>query len=167
MKKAFIVLACTLGLTGAIATQGAYAQASAASAPSATAPAAPHAARVDERIAYLHKQLKITPAQETQWKAFADTMRQNGEQMDTLYQQRTQAPATQSALENMRQYAAIAQAHADGMQKLVAAFEPLYASMSDDQKKVADTAFRERMNGPHGRVQRDGKARQQQPQQPQ
>jgi phage shock protein A len=164
MKKAFIALACTLGLTGALATQGACAQASAASAPTATAPAAPHAARVDERIASLHQQLKITPAQEPQWKAFADTMRKNGEQMDTLYQQRAQAPATQSALENMRQYAAIAQAHADGMQKLVTAFEPLYTSMSADQKKVADTAFRERANGPHGRMQREGKARQPQPQ---
>jgi hypothetical protein len=47
------------------------------------------------------------------------------------------------------------------MQKLVAAFEPLYTSMSADQKKVADTAFRERANGPHGRMQREGKARQQ------
>lgn len=150
MKRTMLILACTLGLGSA----GAFAQASTpspqtASAPSAAASSAPDAhaakreARVEERIAYLHAQLKITPAQEAQWKTFADVMRANGQNMGRLYRQRAQAEQTQSALDNMKQYALLAQAHADDMKQLVDAFEPLYDSMSPEQKKVADTTFRE------------------------
>jgi hypothetical protein len=162
MKRTTVILACLLGLS----TSGAFAQASApgaqtASQPSAAASgaadthAAKREARVEERIAYLHTQLKITPAQETQWKTFADVMRTNGQNMGKLYRQRAQAEQTQSALDNMKQYALLAQAHADDMKQLVDAFEPLYNSMSPEQKKLADTTFRE-----HGREHgmRHGKA---------
>ena len=43
----------------------------------------------------------------------------------------------------MKQYALLAQAHADDMKQLVDAFEPLYDSMSPEQKKLADTTFRQ------------------------
>lgn len=156
MKRTIVIFACALATGGALATSGAFAQAStpgvrssaAAPATAASAPAdaraTKHEARVEERITYLHTQLKITPAQETQWKAFADVMRANGQNMGRLYRQRTQAEQTQSALDNMKQYAELAQAHADDMKQLVDAFEPLYNSMSPEQKKVADTTFRER-----------------------
>ncbi|HVW53733.1 MAG TPA: Spy/CpxP family protein refolding chaperone [Trinickia sp.] len=119
------------------------AQPSASSGPAADAHAAKREARVEERIAYLRTQLKITPAQETQWKAFAEVMRANGQNMGRLYRQRMQAEASQSALGNMKQYALLAQAHADDMKQLVDAFEPLYDSMSPEQKKLADTTFRQ------------------------
>jgi periplasmic protein CpxP/Spy len=151
MKRTMVILACTLGLGSA----GAFAQASAPAAQPASQPgaaassaadahAAKREARVEERIAYLHKQLKITPAQDAQWKTFADVMRANGENMGRLYRQRAQAAQTQSALDNMKQYALLAQAHADDMKQLVDAFEPLYNSMSPEQKKLTDTTFRER-----------------------
>jgi hypothetical protein len=168
MKRTIVILGCTLALCSA----GAFAQASAAAAQPASqasamassasdAHAAKREARVEERIAYLHTQLKITPAQETQWKTFADVMRANGQNMGRLYRQRAQAEQTQSALDNMKQYALLAQAHADDMKQLVDAFEPLYDSMSPEQKKLADTTFRE-----HGRehAMRGGKARE--PQKP-
>jgi esterase/lipase len=144
MKRTIVILAC------ALATSGAFAQASApqaASTMAASAPANAHAAkreaRVEERIAYLHSQLKITAAQEPQWKTFANVMRTNAQNMGRLFRQRTQAEQTQSALDNMKQYAEISQAHADDMKQLVDAFEPLYDSFSPEQKKVADTAFRQ------------------------
>jgi hypothetical protein len=46
-----------------------------------------------------------------------------------------------SALDDMKQYEQITQAHADGTKHLVDAFEPLYASLSPEQKKLADASF--------------------------
>jgi hypothetical protein len=155
MKRTIIILACALAAGGALGSSGAFAQASAPQAPAAMqpgasasaaadAPTAKREARVEERIADLHTKLKITSAQEPQWKTFADVMRANGQNMGRLYRQRMQAEATQSALDNMKQYALLAQAHADDMKQLVDAFGPLYDSMSPEQKKLADTTFRQR-----------------------
>jgi periplasmic protein CpxP/Spy len=137
MKKALVILASTLAMSGAFAQSAAPASAPAA----ASAAAGKHERNVEDRIAYLHSQLKITPAQETQWSAFADVMRNNAETMGALFQQR-KAATNQSALDDMKQYTAIAQAHADGMNKLVGAFEPLYNSFSPEQKTLADETFR-------------------------
>ena len=77
MKKISITLAALVVATGAFAQTQAPAQAAAtaASAPTSAQRAARHEARIEERVAYLHSHLKITPAQEPQWKTFADTMR--------------------------------------------------------------------------------------------
>ena len=47
-----------------------------------------------------------------------------------------------SAVDNMQSFEAIEQARADGMQKLVPAFQTLYTSLSDQQKQQADALFR-------------------------
>jgi hypothetical protein len=146
MKKALVLLATAVSMGGAFAQTAAPAAApdTTASAPAAKAG---HERNVEDRIAYLHSQLKITPAQETQWKAFADVMRSNGETMGQLFEQR-KAAANVNALDDMKQYATIAQAHADGMKKLVDAFDPLYTSLSPEQKKLADATFHQ--GGPEG-----------------
>ncbi|MBB3256646.1 hypothetical protein F4827_001479 [Paraburkholderia bannensis] len=155
MKKAFVILAATLTMSAAFA-QGAVAQTAASSTPIAAAAssadvrAAQHQERVEERIAYLHSALKITADQEPQWKTFADVMRSNGQTMADLYKQRVEGEAQRNALDDMKQYAQITQAHADDMQKLVTAFEPLYTSFSPEQKKLADTTFRHPEHGPKG-----------------
>jgi len=138
MKKALVMLATAVAMSGAFAQTPAP-----ASAPvSASAPAgkAGHERNVEDRIAYLHSQLKITSAQESQWNTFADVMRNNGETMGQLFEQR-KAAGKLSAIDDMKQYAQIAQAHADGMKKLVDAFDPLYSSFSPEQKKLADVTF--------------------------
>ncbi|EDZ98738.1 conserved hypothetical protein [Burkholderia sp. H160] len=158
MKKALVMLATAVSMGGAFAQTAAP-----AAAPDTTASAARagHERNVEDRIAYLHSQLKITPAQETQWKAFADVMRSNGDTMRQLFEQR-KAATNVSALDDMKQYATIAQAHADGMKKLVDAFDPLYSSLSPEQKKLADATFHQggpeggRHRGPHGNG-KDGK----------
>ncbi|CAD6534703.1 Spy/CpxP family protein refolding chaperone [Paraburkholderia metrosideri] len=153
MKKALVMLAT------AVAMSGAFAQAStpAAAPMSASAPAgkAGHERNVEDRIAYLHAQLKITSAQESQWNTFADVMRSNGETMGQLFEQRKTA-GTLSAIDDMKQYAQIAQAHADGMKKLVDAFDPLYSSFSPEQKKLADATFHHQ-GGEGGRHHGKGK----------
>jgi len=164
MKKAFVILAASLSMSGAFAQTAAS---SATAAPAATAAAskvearaAQHQQRVEERINYLHSALKITADQEPQWKTFADVMRSNGATMADLYKQRMEGEAQRNALDDMKQYAQIAQTHADDMQKLVTAFEPLYNSFSPEQKKLADTTFRH--GQPHeghkgGHAKRKGK----------
>ncbi|CAE6685692.1 Spy/CpxP family protein refolding chaperone [Paraburkholderia domus] len=150
MKKALVMLATAVAMSGAFAQTPAPASAPmSATAPGASAPAAKagHERNVEDRIAYLHTKLKITSAQESQWNAFADVMRNNGQTMGQLFQQR-RADTNLSALDDMKQYATIAQAHADGMKKLVDAFDPLYSSFSPEQKKLADVTFHQ--GGPEG-----------------
>ncbi|HEV3105649.1 MAG TPA: Spy/CpxP family protein refolding chaperone [Trinickia sp.] len=153
MKKALVILTCALGVNGAFLASTAFAQQ--ASAPVATASGtvstsgAERETRVEQRIASLHSQLKITPDQEGKWNAFADVMRENGKTMVDMSHQRVAAASGQSALDNMKQYASLVQAHADGVRKLVNAFEPLYNSLSPEQKKLADATFREHMGEHH------------------
>jgi len=151
MKKAFVILAACLSMSGAFAQSAApAASATATAASSADVRAAQYQQRVEERITWLHTQLKITPEQEPQWKTFADVMRSNGQTMGELYKQRMETENTRNALDDMKQYAQIAQAHAEDMQKLVTAFEPLYASLSPEQKKLADQTFRHGHGHEHG-----------------
>lgn len=100
---------------------------------------------VDQRIAQLHRELKITAAQEQDWQAVAQVMKSNAESMQTLVQQtRSEGPRGQrSALEDLQNYQKFAQAHADGLQKLSTAFATLYNSMTPEQKANADKVFRE------------------------
>ena len=142
MKKAFVVLATALSMSGAFAQTAASAPTGVNRGATASQHAAQHEQRVEQRITSLHSALKITPSQESLWKTFADQMRSNGQTMANLYQQRAEGESTRNALDDMKQYAQIAQAHADDMQKLVTAFEPLYNSFSPEQKTLADQTFR-------------------------
>lgn len=97
---------------------------------------------VDRRLADLHSKLHITPEQNQQWEQFAQVMRDNAREMDQLYKQRADRFASMSAVDNMQSYAQIEQQRAQDAQKLVPAFQALYASLSDQQKKTADELFR-------------------------
>ncbi len=97
-------------------------------------------ADVEARISELQKQLQITPAEEPQFKAYADVMRQNAEAMQDLFAQRARNP-DRSAIGQLRWYAKLTAAHAEAVGKLVAPFDALYQSMPDQQKKLADAVF--------------------------
>ena len=113
-------------------------------APGKATPASTAAARdatVDRRITTLHTQLKITPAQEKTFDAFASVMRQNASHIDALVQKRLALPASATAVDELQAYNDMAQAHAQDMQQLVAAFSTLYDALSPEQKKMADEDF--------------------------
>jgi periplasmic protein CpxP/Spy len=95
---------------------------------------------VEIRIAELHDQLHIAPAQEAQFKAYADVMRSNAQAMEALFQERAQNP-DMTAIGELYWYARLTTAHGEALNKLVPVFETLYRSMSDQQKKVADKVF--------------------------
>ena len=106
-------------------------------------------ARVEARIAQLHKDLSITPAQQGQWDQFAQVMRDNASAMDQALKDRTSKMQSVNAGESMQSYATLAELHAQGVQKLTAAFQTLYGSLSDAKKKAADMAFRPRERAHH------------------
>ncbi|HVC62301.1 MAG TPA: Spy/CpxP family protein refolding chaperone [Acetobacteraceae bacterium] len=97
---------------------------------------------VDRRIAHLHARLHITAAEQQEWDRFARVMRDNAKELDQAYQQRGARFESMNAVENMQSYAEIEQTRSQGMQKLVPAFQTLYASLSDQQKQQADRLFR-------------------------
>lgn len=97
---------------------------------------------VEARIKDLHARLKITPAQEDLWNKATQVMRENAKTMDALRKARSEKAQTMTAVEDFKSYGEITEAHADGIKKFVPVFSTLYDSMSDAQKKNADTIFR-------------------------
>ncbi|HKO06502.1 MAG TPA: Spy/CpxP family protein refolding chaperone [Alphaproteobacteria bacterium] len=137
-----LTAAAILGAVLFIPPSAAMAQASPAPAPAAKA--TPANDPLEARIKSLHKALQITAAQEPQWQAVADVMRANAETIVALMEERAAKAKTMTAIDDLNSYEAMADAHAAGVKKLVAAFETLYASLSDAQKKKADAEFRHR-----------------------
>ena len=104
------------------------------------------AARVEARISDLRKKLRITPAEESQFNAFADVMRANALAMQDLFQQRAQH-RDRTAPGMLHWYSQLTTAHADGLNKLLPVFDTLYQSLTPQQKKAADQAFQELRQG--------------------
>ena len=99
---------------------------------------------VEARIEELHKKLHITDAQKPQWDALAQVMRENAQAMVDLQKQRASSTQSMSAVDVVKSYSAVIEAHEAGMKKFIPAFEALYNSMSDEQKKTTDALFRSR-----------------------
>jgi hypothetical protein len=62
--------------------------------------------------------------------------------MDQAWLQRVDHFQSMNAVQNMESYEQIAEQHAQHVQKLVPAFQNLYNSMPDEQKRLADQVFR-------------------------
>jgi hypothetical protein len=101
-----------------------------------------HEDRADMRVKDMHNKLMITPAQEEQWGKVAAVMRDDAKAMDKLTAARAAHAKEMTAVDDLRSYGEITDAHADGIKKLVPVFSALYSSMSDAQKKEADSLFR-------------------------
>ena len=101
-----------------------------------------HEDRAELRIKDMRTKFKITAAQEELWGKVAAVMLDNGKTMDTLTQARVDHAKDMTAVDDLKSYGEITEAHADGIKKLTPIFADLYATMSDAQKKEADTFFR-------------------------
>jgi len=112
--------------------------------------------REEARIKELQTKLKITPAQEPLWNKVTQVMRDNAKTMEALIKARIEKAGTMTAVDDLKSYGEIAEAHADGLKKFIPVFEPLYASMSDAQKKDADMLFH---HGHHGRTKSKAKGK--------
>jgi hypothetical protein len=140
MKTLIAILASTLLVGGAWA-QSARPPAAVVATGEAAKGAASSQAKVEMHINDLHARLKISAPEEAQWNAVASAMRQSASDLDAAIDKRQSMGDKASAIDDLNAYAAIAQSHADGVKKLVDVFAPLYAAMSDPQKKLADEVF--------------------------
>jgi len=99
--------------------------------------------RIEERITDLHKKLNVTPDQEALWTDMAKVMRANGQKMRDSVTDRSAKLKTMTAVDDLKSYQMITDEHADGLKRLIPAFEALYAKMSPAQQKNADRVFGE------------------------
>lgn len=97
--------------------------------------------QIEKHIVRLHDQLQITAPQEAAWNDFAQVMRDNSKRMNTLIEKWTPTKGNRTAMENLKVHSEFTDEHAQALRKLVSAFEPLYNSMSPEQKKNADQVF--------------------------
>jgi hypothetical protein len=102
-----------------------------------------HADRVEERITDLHTRLGITEAEEESWSKVAAVMRENANAMAGLIQARSGKADSMTAVDDLKSYGQIAEAHADGIQRFTPVFGALYDKMSDEQRTNADLIFRD------------------------
>ena len=98
--------------------------------------------RVEARITNMHAKLKITQAQEVQWANVAQVMRDNEKAVEPLIKARKENAKTMTAVDDLKSYGEITDAHADGIKKFTPVFAALYDGMSEAQKKQADALFR-------------------------
>jgi hypothetical protein len=121
-----------------------------AAAKAKSAPADP----VEARIKTLHSSLHITAAQETLWNNVAQVMRENAKAMAEQRKEAAQNAKSRSAVDELKSYSAVIDAHAEEIRKFIPTFQALYDSMSDAQKKTADGVFRSRINAAEQRHKR-------------
>jgi periplasmic protein CpxP/Spy len=95
------------------------------------------AARADQRLARLKAELKITPAQEPLWQAFAGTVK--GEAGKGLRAMRKQAKDENlTAPERMTRVTEIMKQRLAAMESVGDAFNHLYQGLTPEQRKLAD-----------------------------
>ncbi len=120
----------------------ALAQASSQVAMASTASESAKPAPVEARIRDLHRRLHITDAQKPQWDSLAQVMRNNAQAMMELQKQRAADAKSMNAVDVVKSYASVVEEHEAGMKRFIPPFEALYDTMSDAQKKTADSLFR-------------------------
>ncbi len=96
---------------------------------------------IDGQLGYIQAELKITETQAAQWNVFADAFRadkQKQAQACRMAQEQARSMSSAPLPESMRMMADRLSARLDSMRAMQAAIGPLYASLTQDQKKKAD-----------------------------
>jgi periplasmic protein CpxP/Spy len=107
---------------------------------------------IDGRIAFLKAELKITPAQEAQWQNVAVAMRDNAKALDQAIITARQNRGTMDAVQRLETRGQFAKLRADNDGRLLAAFKPLYASLSPEQQHMANELVGAHHHGWHHRA---------------
>jgi protein CpxP len=102
--------------------------------------------RAEARLAYIKTALKITPAQEAQWNAFADHVRKTSKDMEQRFQGATRPARGErpNAIQRLEIQQAFMAEQTKRLTELLAVEKPLYESLSAEQKKVADEVLGQR-----------------------
>jgi hypothetical protein len=104
------------------------------------------ARHVEGRLAFLKTELKLTDAQLPLWNAVADAMRANAKTMGEMADGMMDGSQTATLPDKLAMREKMMAAHLEALRKFKAAVDPLYAALSDEQKKTAD----ELLTGPMG-----------------
>jgi hypothetical protein len=104
------------------------------------------AGHVEGRVAFLKTELKITEAQLPLWNALAEAIRANAKGMGDMSGGMMGASQATTLPDKLAMREKMMTAHLEALHRLKAAVEPLYAALSDEQKKTAD----ELLMGPMG-----------------
>lgn len=94
---------------------------------------------VEGRLAFLKTELKITDAQLPLWNNFAQAVRDNAKAMGSMMQGGMMGMSQSMKLpDRLAMREKMMTAHLEALRKLKAAVDPLYAALTDEQKKAAD-----------------------------
>jgi hypothetical protein len=97
---------------------------------------------IEGRIAFVKTELKLTAQQQPLFDKLADEMRAGAKAMQERHAEHQQASAQgtgpASALEKLERRSAAMKEMTAAQDRYLAAFRPLYQSLSDEQKKTAD-----------------------------
>ena len=96
------------------------------------------AGHVEGRLAFLKTELKITEAQLPLWNAVADAIRVNAKGMGEMSGGMMGASQAATLPDKLAMREKMMTAHLEALHRLKAAVEPLYAALSEEQKKTAD-----------------------------
>jgi hypothetical protein len=96
------------------------------------------AGHVEGRLAFLKTELKITDAQMPLWNAVAEAIRANAKSMGAMSGGMMASSQTATLPEKLALREKMMTAHLEALHRLKAAVDPLYAALSDEQKKTAD-----------------------------
>jgi periplasmic protein CpxP/Spy len=105
---------------------------------------------VDGRIAFLKTELKITANEEAAWQQVAAAMRRNADALDQAITNARAHRGQMDAVERMEIREQFAKLRADSDARLLAAFKPLYASLSPEQQQTANALFMMQHGWHHG-----------------
>lgn len=104
--------------------------------------------RIEGSLAFLRAELRITDAQVPQWNAFADAVRAHAQRLRETFAQTMQGadqPATAPQLLERR--IALRSAEVEAMRAVSTALAPLYAVLSEEQKRTADELMGDHLRG--------------------
>jgi hypothetical protein len=93
-------------------------------------------------IKELQGKLKITEAQQELWKNLTQVMRENAKEMEAFNKEKAENAKNMNAVDFLKHYSKVTEAHSEKLKKFIPPFEAFYASMSEKQKKMTDKYFR-------------------------
>ena len=109
--------------------------------------------RIEGHLAYFRAELRITDAQMPQWNTFAEAVRAQADGLRQATQQAmgpTTTPGTTgpgTAPQQMERRIALLAAHHQAMRTVATAATPLYAALTEEQRRTADELMAEHLRG--------------------
>jgi len=105
---------------------------------------------IEGRIAYIKAELKITPDQQPLFDKLADALRANAQDKAAKFAElRKDAGKPMTAVDRLQMREKFSELRAQHTERTLAAFKPLYDSLTPDQKKVADEMMSHRSHEHH------------------